>query len=53
MIVLCQNCDDRIELLIKLIDCAVVLIDKLNNLYAFSYLIAAFNHPQVNKIFRK
>lgn len=53
MIVLCQNSTDRIDLIIKLVDCAVVLFDKLNNLYAFSYIIEAFNHPNVISIVLK
>jgi hypothetical protein len=51
LIVLCQNSNDRIDLIIKLLDCAVVLFDKINNLFAFSYIMEAFNHPQVNNYF--
>ena len=47
MIVLCQNTNDRIELIIKLLDCAMYLFDNIKNLFGFGYIMEAFEHDQV------
>lgn len=52
MILLCQNSNNRINLIIKLLDCALHLFENLRNLFAFAYLMEAFEHIQV-KIYKK
>ena len=47
MIVLCQNSSDRVEMIVKLLDCAHYLFETIHNLYAFAYIMEAFEHEQV------
>ena len=47
MIVLCQNGNNRVNLIIKLLDCALNLVEKLRNLFGFAYIMEAFEHDQV------
>jgi hypothetical protein len=50
MIVLCQDKSERINLIINLLDCAFYLFEKLRNLFAFSYIMEAFNDERVSEI---
>lgn len=48
MIVLCQDKNERINLIINLLDCAFYLFEKLRNLFAFCYIMEAFNDERVS-----
>ena len=50
MIVLCQNSSDRIEMIVKLLDCAHYLFETIHNLFAFAYIMEVFEHEQVIKL---
>ncbi len=49
MIVLCQDKNERINLIINLLDCAFYLFEKLRNLFAFCYIMEAFNDEKVSQ----
>ncbi len=49
-IVLCQNASDRLELVVRLLDCALHLFDTLGNLLGFGYVMAAFEHAAVARL---
>lgn len=49
-LVLCQNLDDRLELTIRLLDCAMHLFDTFGNLFGFGYVMASFELPEVARL---
>lgn len=47
IVVLCQNTDERHEMILTLVDCALYLLERLKNLLAFSYFMQALNSSHV------
>jgi len=47
---LAPSADERVSELIAWIDCAYYLFDKFKNFYAFTYVMAALNHPEIKRL---